>query len=227
MRKLLSLIAVTLIAAASASAETHYKPHMSIGGRAGVTMSRISFSPGVPQKMALGSTATLTFRYTEEKLFGVIGEIGWAQRGWREDFEESPLSYRRTTNYATLGVMTQIIFGSRRFKCFVNLGPEIAYLLGSSISADFDYNNPLDDPAFPTLSRMTEQMSDEIKNKFDYGIAGGIGCEFYVQPRHSVTVEARYYFGLGNIFPASKADTFGASRNTTIEVTVGYNFRLQ
>ena len=70
-------------------------------------------------------------------------------------------------------------------------------------------------------------MATPIKNKLDYGIAGGIGIEFYLSPRNSVTLEGRYYFGLGNIFPSAKADTFSASRNTSIEVTVGYNFRLK
>ncbi len=74
---------------------------------------------------------------------------------------------------------------------------------------------------------MTEQMATPIKNKFDYGIAGGAGVEFYISPRNSITLEGRYYFGLGNIFPAAKADTFSASRNTSIEITLGYNFRLK
>ena len=39
--------------------------------------------------------------------------------------------------------------------------------------------------------------------------------------------EARYYFGLGNIFPSSKADTFGGSRNMSLEFSLGYNFRLR
>ena len=74
---------------------------------------------------------------------------------------------------------------------------------------------------------MTEQMITAVKNKFDYGITGGIGFEFYISPRNSISVEGRYYFGLGNIFPAAKADTFSASRNTSIELILGYNFRLK
>ena len=67
----------------------------------------------------------------------------------------------------------------------------------------------------------------DISSRFDYGITAGVGCEYYLSPRRSITLEARYYFGLGNIFPSSKADTFSASRSTSIEISVGYNFRLQ
>ena len=80
---------------------------------------------------------------------------------------------------------------------------------------------------WPERPRQTAQLDMAVSNKFDYGIAGGIGGEFYVQPRHSITLEVRYYFGLGNIFPSSKADHFSASRCTSIEATVGYNFRLK
>ncbi|MDE7135318.1 MAG: PorT family protein, partial [Muribaculaceae bacterium] len=76
-------------------------------------------------------------------------------------------------------------------------------------------------------NRMTEQMITPVKNKFDYGITAGLGGEFLISRNHSVFVEARYYFGLGNIFPASKKDTFSASRNSSISVTAGYFFRLK
>lgn len=55
------------------------------------------------------------------------------------------------------------------------------------------------------------------QNKFDYGITAGAGIEFYLRPRHSIVLEARYYFGLGNIFPSTKADYFSASRASAIK----------
>lgn len=225
------VLSACLLAAAACAAQTHYKAHISVGGRAGVTLSRLDISPSMPQNMLLGSTGAVTFRYAEEKLFGLVAELGWAQRGWKENFsyddQKSPLSYSRQFTYLTLPVMTQIIFGGRRAKCFINLGPEVSYMLGESISANFDYINPTAAPGWPDRARQTAQMSMAVKNKFDYGICGSIGGEFYLRPRHSVTLEVRYYFGLGNVFPSSKADTFSASRCTSIEATLGYYFRLK
>ena len=226
LRLIIALLCCVAASGLSINAQTHYKPRISIGGKAGVSMAKMDFSPSVPQAYNMGTTGALTFRFTEEKLFGLVAELGWTTRGWKEDFEESPMQYTRTLTYINLPVMTQIIFGSRRFKCFINLGPEVSYMISNSISANFDVNN-LGVAEWPERPRMRDQLAMPIKNKFDYGITGGLGFEFYVQPRHSINLEARYYFGLGNIFPATKADIFSASRCTAIEATVGYNFRLK
>lgn len=218
---------VLLLGAATLSAQTHYQPHIWIGGRAGVSMAKIDLSPSVPQGWLMGSTGAVTFRFSEEKLFGVVAELGWATRGWKENFEEAPLSYSRSLTYINLPIMTQINFGSNRCKCFINLGPEFGYMLTSSISANFDYNDLSSVTTWPERERMKEQLAMPISNKFDYGITAGVGGEFYVVPRHSVSLEVRYYFGLGNVFPSTKADTFSASRCTSLELTLGYNFLLK
>lgn len=221
-----------LLAAAGASAETHYKPRISIGGRGGVSLSRISLSPSVRQGWLMGTAGSVTFRYTEEKLFGLIAELGWNQRGWSENFtdpygEPNPLSYKRTLTYITLPVMTHVYFGTRRMKFFFNAGPEVSYMIASSISSNFDYTNPTSSPHWPTRPRMTEQLTMDISNRFDYGITAGLGGEFYLNPRNSISLEGRFYYGLGNIFPAKVSDTFSASRCMSLEVTLGYWFRIK
>lgn len=226
-RRVLAAFAALVLCLGASSAQTHYKPRISIGGRSGATMGRMSFSPSVEQKWVMGTTGAVSFRYTEEKLFGLIAELGWVQRGWKEDFEGAPFEYSRTLTYLQLPIMTHIYFGSRRFKAFVNLGPQVAYLIGDNIKSNFDYRNPSSVEGFPNRNRMTEQMAMEVANKFDYGICADIGGEFYVAPRHSIYLEGRFYFGLGNIYPAAKADTFSASRSMSLEFSLGYYFRLK
>ncbi|MBD5257851.1 MAG: PorT family protein [Barnesiella sp.] len=226
MRSLLLLVAL-LTGFAAAKAQTHYVPHVWLGGHAGMTMSEMSFSPSVRQSMASGFTAGLAFKYAEERHVGILAELNIAQRGWKEDFEDAPFNYERRLTYIELPVMTHIFFGSQKFKGFVNLGPVIGYMMGDKITADFDYEHPDMVPGFPLTNRSTEQMSMEIKNKFDYGITAGAGCEFIIKHRHAFSLEARYYFGLGNIYPSSKKDTFSASRGTSILVTLGYMFRIK
>lgn len=226
LRHILAAIAAVMLFPAISQAETHYKPHIAIGARGGISMSQISFSPSVKQSWNMGSTGAITIRYTEEKIFGLIAELGWVQRGWKENYELNPFSYNRTLTYINLPVLTHIYFGSRRFKGFVNLGPQVSYMIGDKISADFDYENIATVPNYPA-NRRYEQLNMPIKSKFDYGICASLGMEFYVQPRHSLVLEARYYYGLGNIFSAKKADVFSASRPMSLEITVGYNFRLR
>lgn len=225
-RRAASVLAV-LAVWIGALAETHYRPHISVGGRAGVTMARASITPSAKQSWLMASGGSVTFRYAEEKIFGLIAELGWSQRGWKENFEEAPVSYSRTLTYLKLPVMTHISFGGRRAKGFINLGPEVSYMIGEKISANFDYRNPSASEGFPTSPRQTAQMSMAVKNKFDYGITAGLGGEFYVNPRNSITIEARFYYGLGNIFPSAVSDTFSASRLMNLEFTLGYWFRLR
>lgn len=223
----LATVAVLLMLCLTAVAETHYKPHISVGGRAGITMGRADIAPSAKQSWLMATGGSVTFRYAEEKIFGLVAELGWTQRGWKENFEEAPINYSRTLTYLKLPVMTHISFGGRRAKGFINLGPEVSYMVGEKISADFDYRNPTADSRFPTSPRQTAQMSMAVKNKFDYGITAGLGGEFYVSPRNSITLEARFYYGLGNIFPSAVSDTFSASRLMNLEVTLGYWFRLR
>lgn len=226
MRRII-LLFTAILAFTSAKAQTHYIPHVWIGGHAGITMSEMSFSPSVKQSMTQGMTAGVSFKYAEERHVGLIAELNISQRGWKEDFEEHPFSYSRTLTYTELPILTHIFFGSRKFKGFFNLGPVVGLMVGDNISADFDYEHPDQVAGFPLANRSTEQMSMEVKNKFDYGITAGAGCEFIVKCRHAISLEARYYFGLGNIYPSSKKDTFSASRGTSILVTLGYSFRIK
>lgn len=220
-----ALAAVALVATVSVSAQTHYKAHVSVGGHGGLALSRMSFSPEVPQSWIIGPNIGIHARYAEERIVGIVAELNFVQRGWKEYFKDDPtLSYSRTLTYITLPIMTHINFGADRFRFFFNLGPEFGVMIGNSISSNFDYESPGD--LLPPTRRY-HQMSMAIKNHFDYGITAGFGMEYYVNPRNSVYVEARFYYGLGNIFPSSKSDEFGASRTMSLGVTAGYSFRLK
>ena len=224
------IMLASLVVPCRMSAQREYSPNFAIGGKAGATLSRMSFSPEVHQKFTQGMTMGLAARYTEEKYFGLIAEINFTQRGWDEDFvrDEAPqFNYTRTLNYVSIPLLTHIYFGSNKVRGFFNLGPEVSFMLSNSISANFDYENYKSIPDFPQGYRTNEQLNKEIERKFDYGIAGGAGVEFIVKRKHSFMLEGRYYFGLGNIYKDSKRDFFAASRNQSIEVTLKYMIRVK
>lgn len=227
MKRLITGIFLLVVSAVIARGETHYKPHIFVGAHGGMTLSRADFNPSVPQKWSNGFTGGLSVKYTEEKLVGILAELNLVQRGWAEDFKESPLSYSRTATYLSLPIMTHINFGGKRARAIVNLGPEFSYMISESTSANFDYTNPTSSPHWPERSRMTEQLTAPITHKFDYGITAGVGLEFWLTPRNSIYLEGRFYYGLGNIFPSAKSDTFEASRLINMAVTLGYNFRIK
>lgn len=227
--RIIIVLVAALATVGHARAQREYDPHFWIGGRAGITLSRMEFAPPIDQSMLRASTVAISFRYIEEKLFGLVGELAVTQRGWREDFGDNyrdMFHYDRTLTYIELPVMAHIYFGSRKVKCFFNAGPSVSYMVGDKIKADFDYRNPQDVEDFPYHYRHTEQLSMDISNKFDYGIQAGAGVEMFFG-RQSVYLEGRYYYGLGSIFPSHKSDTFTASRGTSIIVSFGYYFKVR
>lgn len=228
MRRILLILALLIPSALLAQRE--YSPKFYLGAKGGATLSRMTFSPGVHQKMVQGVTMGVSAKYVEENIFGLLAEVNITQRGWKEDFERDlapEFDYSRKLTYIQIPFMTHIYFGSDRFKGFINLGPEFGYMIGDKISANFEYNNLKDIPGFPTTMRTNEQMSMDIERKFDYGIAAGAGMEFIVKRKHSFQLEGRFYYGLGNIFNDSKRDFFSASRGMSIEITLGYMIRVK
>lgn len=220
-------VIIVVASASAALAQKHYESNITVGGKAGMSLSRMSFSPSVPQTMLNGMMAGVKLRYVEERNFGVIIEFNLEQRGWKETFEGTSYQYNRRLTYLQIPFLTHIYFGSTKFHCFFNAGPELGYMIASSTSSNFDVNNFKNLTDFPHVNRSTEQFAMDIKNRFDYGISAGLGMEYFVKRNHSVELEGRLYYGLGNIFGASKSDVFAASRGMSIQIALGYNFRLR
>lgn len=222
-------LATLLLAAGAifpAVSQTHYSSNVALGVKGGIDMSQVFFNPSVRQKFALGSTGGITFRYIEENHFGLIAELNFAQRGWSENFEEAPYNYTRTTDYIELPILAHIFFG-RRGRFFFNAGAQVGMYLGDHVKANFDPSEMATLPDFPYRNRMNEQMLLKVSQKMDYGIAAGLGGEFNINPRNSISLEARFYFGLANLFPSKRADTYSASNQMTLSATIGYWFRVK
>lgn len=218
---------LTAFAALLASAQTHYEGTIAVGGKAGATLSLVNFNPTVEQVMLPGMTAGVMFRYIEEKNFGLIAELNFTQRGWKEKFEESDYQYSHNFTYLELPIMTHIFFGNQRVKGFVNLGPEIEVMLGNRISSNFSYQDAAEDEYFINDNRHIEQLSMKVSNKLDYGICAGAGMELNLNSKHSLLLEGRFYYGLTDVFPNHKTDVFSSSNSMTISVTLGYFYRLK
>ena len=206
-------------------AETHYAANMSVGVRAGADLSRNFFNPSVKQVLKPGALAGIMFRYVEENHFGLIAELDFIQRGWKESFEDAPYEYSRTVNYLQLPVLAHIYFGSRgRF--FINAGPLIGLRLSDSAKCNFDTSNTSSLPDFPKYHRI-QQYDEPIKQRVDYGICAGLGGEFSITPRHALSIECRFYYGLGNLFGSTRHDVFNASNSMALEFALGYWFRFK
>lgn len=227
LRVLLILVSgvVSIWSPCSISAQTHYSANVSLGVKAGADLSRVFFSPSVDQVFKPGAMAGLTFRYIEESHFGLIAELNFVQRGWKESFEDTPYSYSRTMDYLQIPILAHIYFG-RRGRFFINLGPEFGVRLSDKISSNFDTETTASLPDFPKYHSI-RQYSEPVKQRVDYGIAAGLGGEFSLNRKNAINLEVRFYYGLGNIFSASKKDYFKASNSMSLQFCLGYLFRVK
>ena len=219
------IIFISMLTGLSATGQTHYYSNVSLGVRAGADISRMFFNPSVSQGFKPGALAGITFRYVEESHFGLIAELNFIQRGWKEKFEETDYTYQRTMNYLQLPVLAHIYFG-RRGRFFANVGPLIGLRLSDSYKSNFDIDNTSMLPDFPKYHGI-QQYTEPVKQRVDYGICAGLGGEFNINKRNSLALEVRFYYGLGNLFGSSRKDYFNASNSMALEFTLGYWLRIK
>lgn len=224
----MAIAAITVVAVAGSSdihAQAHYNSRVSLGVKAGADISRMFFNPSVKQDFKPGAMAGLMFRYVEESHFGLIAEANFIQRGWKENFEDAPFEYSRTLDYIQIPVLAHIYFG-RRGKFFINVGPEIGVRLSDKANSNFDVLQADKLPDFPKYHSVL-QYTEPVTQRVDYGICVGLGGEFSINPRNSLILEARFYYGLGNLFGSSRKDNFNGSNSMALEFTLGYWLRIK
>ena len=165
--------------------------------------------------------------------------MNYAQEGWKEDIldrdnnpviitdTQQPMAYSRTVNYIQVPVMAHLAWGreERGLNIFVNAGPQFGFYLSESTKTNFDVKHmPKTDN--DRVSPVVAQDTMAVENKLDYGIAVGLGAEYSIPKVGHFLAEARYYYGLGNIYGASKRDYFGKSNYGQIVLKLSYLFDI-
>ena len=235
-----------------------YRNDFAIGGSAGYTLSNIAFVPKVPQGMLGGKTFGFTARYTCEKYFNsicaIVGEVNYAQIGWKEsilDMQDQPvvmhndtsqtLQYSRKMTYIQVPFLARLGWGRERkgMQFFVQLGPQVGFYISDKVDSNFDVHNPDFNPgddlryfapeykyATKRASHVVAQDTMAVENKVDYGIAAGAGIEWSIRHLGHFIIEGRYYYGLGNIYGATKRDYFARSNFGNIVIKFTYLFDI-
>lgn len=211
-RKVALALALMACALPLAAQRYFYEPECTLGVRAGATASFVSFVPAVSHQMLYGAQAGVAFRYVSDRHFGVQVETNFTQRGWKE--KSDVFRYSRQLDYIEIPFLSHIYFGKKYFRWFFNLGPEISFRV-----ADRTDTNITDDQKSP-------RHTDKLKTCFDYGIAVGTGFEFQTRRAGIYQLEARYSFGLGDLYKNSSDDTYRRSSNQNISLCLGVLFNI-
>ena len=219
------LIIVLLLAISTPNAKAEKKPFVQdlrIGVKGGINLSKVVFSPNIKEPFALKYNGGIVTRWITERHFGLQAELNYSMRGWEREFInptqiDAGYEYSRDLNYIELPLMTHIYFGDKAARVFFNLGPQI----GLFLSEKENIKNITNSGNFP-------EMKKPVENKFDWGICGGGGLEVHTKSG-SYLIEARYYYGLSNIFHNSREianevrkDPFSQSSNSLISVNLIY-----
>lgn len=218
-----------------------YRNDLSIGVNGGYILSNVGFTPKVNQTFHGGITGGLSFRYVCEKYFSTIcavqAEVNYAQIGWKEeilDINDAPVingvtglpeEYSRTMTYVQIPIFAHLGWGreEKGFQFFFQAGPQIGFCIGESTKTNFNVNEANFDDR---VNDIVAQDTMAVENKFDYGIAAGLGLEYSHPKVGHFQLEARYYYGLGNIYGDSKKDYFGKSNFGNIVIKLTYLFDL-
>lgn len=219
-----------------------YRTDFAIGVNGGYMLSKVGFTPDVPQKMLGGMTGGLTLRYTCEKYFksicAIVAEVNISKVGWKEKIEDAqnqpvyyvddpdnPLRYERRMTYIQIPLMARLGWGRERkgFQGFIQIGPQIGIFMSESTDTNII---PGAATVTPRISSIVAQETMPIEKKFDYGITGGAGIEFSVPKAGHFLLEGRYYYGLGNIYGNSKSDYFAKSNFGQIVIKMTYLFDI-
>lgn len=222
---ILTLLLTTFITGTYAQVEDP-RSCLEIGVSGGLNLSRMEFQPSIRQGLRQGFNGGISARYTSEKYFSMICatqiEVNFSQRGMIEDFDDGTSNnYSRQLNYIEVPFFAHVSWGKeeRGFQFFLNLGPQLGYCIGESEKYNGDWNIA-DRPV-----SISPLYGKAIENKFEYGIAGGLGLE-YKSKIGNFFIEGRYFYGLSDIFRNSKTEDFGRSANTTITARIGYSIRI-
>lgn len=242
MRKTLALIALLFSLTATAQVGDH-RSELAIGGGAGYVLSHVGFVPKVSQRLHGGMFGGLTVRYTSEKYFSsicaIVGEVNYAQMGWKEklvDNNDQPLlnesgvpqQFQRTVSYLQVPVFARLGWGRERrgFQFFFQAGPQVGFYLGDTSKSNFERNKFNLSQRSSTTMQAAKMDVMAIKNKVDYGIVAGIGLEFSQPKMGHLLFDARFYYGLGDMYGNSKSDEFARSDFMSVMLRLTYLFDI-
>lgn len=198
-----------------------------IGGNVGMLMTRMDITPTIKQDYKYSPTFGFSARYICEKYFtaicGVSMEVNFANLGWKEVIEDgSGNTYSRSLTYVQVPIMMQMGWGRELQGCkfILEAGPIFGYNLGSSET----YGGGVWDVS-RRPNNVVKQYGMAVDNKVDYGITAGIGMELSTPLGHFL-LNARYNYGLGDVFDNSKKGFFSRSAHQTITAKLTYLFDI-
>jgi hypothetical protein len=200
MRKSVTLILLALLA--STSFAIGQNKVWSVGPEIGVNFSRYGMDANRNDHLP-GIVGGFFATYSVINTFGVTGKILYSEKGSEQK------DYDEILRYIEIPLTARFFINKEgRFRPNLFAGSSAGYLLHVS-RRDNDGN------------MATLQNFEDLYNRFDLGITGGIGLNYEIIEDTRVLIDGRYTYGLRDLTKAA-----GQINNETFTATVGLSFGL-
>ncbi|MCQ2192816.1 MAG: PorT family protein [Paludibacteraceae bacterium] len=232
----ISLLALFALATATnAQTRSKFEEEISVGVQGGLNLSQVRFMHndityannlgdlGYRKGAVMGASA----RFIAQKHFGLQLEVNYQQSGWYEKWNDPTTingiqfqgaEIEREIDYITIPLLAHIYFGEKN-RLFFNFGPKLATKLGTDDKKFSLTEEQLN--ALITNNANDPRIEHTIKEKkVDYGLCVGAGYEFHLN-KLSVLAEARWHYGLADIFEHDRYAVFQRSNNQYFSFTLG------
>jgi hypothetical protein len=208
---LLTVIGTSKVSAQEQQTVTEKSLSPKFGIKAGLNLTNMYVQDVSDEKMKAGLTAGVYAKLPLAKGFSIQPELLYSNKGAKETYDnfiEGEGEYRFNLHYIELPVLA-VINVAKNFN--IHAGPYISYLVAADIK---DLNDD------GTIEDITELKADNF-NRFDYGLAGGIGVDI-----QNFTIGARYNYGLKEIGKSGSlsGELTKDSKNSAISLYIGFGF---
>jgi hypothetical protein len=213
MKKLIvTIVALSLFVGVSGIfAQTATTGIIGKGVKVGLNMAKFTGDDAPDDsKMNLGFVAGGYITYAFSDLFAIQPEIQFNMKG--NKVEVGDATYKGKLSYIEIPVLAKVMLsGGEKIKPSFYVGPEFAFLMSASASAD------------PEPEGFESDIKDDFKSS-DFGLIGGIGLD-YLMGTHKITFDLRYDVGLASIADYKNLEGDDAKvKNSAITFLVGYGF---
>ena len=190
-------------------AESSLSPKFGIKG--GLNLTNMYVKDVSDENMKVGFNAGFFAKLPVTRGFSIQPELLYSSKGAKETYDnfiEGKGEYRFNLNYIELPVLA-VFNVAKNFN--LQVGPYISYLASANIK-------DLKDDG--TINDITD-LDAENFNRFDYGVAGGLGIDI-----SNFTIGARYNYGFKEIGKSGSlsGQLTKDSKNSAISLYIGIGF---
>lgn len=220
MKNTLIIASFLALGMTSLKAQTSNRYDWGIEGGPNLNTFRMKANPFFDTKPAVFGSGGFIFQYNTKKILSFKTGFSYQRKGYQMKgllFTDAVGNYLETGkavvsfDYITLPLLVKASFG-KKTQFFINAGPYGGFLL--SAKGRFIYSGQ--------DNNQTETFTNSVQ-RWDFGIASGIGIAIPIKESWKIHAELRNYFGLIDI--SNNGGNPGIYTNTT-DLRLGVVYRL-